>query len=641
MDIPREIESFLSLGPKFSIHIPKNKFSVQRLLADIEFIVDKNVNDDNKNILRARVTNLVTNYLQDTPNCSNYYQNLFLQSQRFLKEHPSLLVLQSDKGNVTVIMQKTTYVDLANQLLLDDKYYKILNRDPTLTLQNKSNQIIKEFSNKGYITSEEAKKLFEYNTIPALFYGLPKIHKPTLSLRPIVSSINTPTSNLSVFASKVLSASLDNNNRYYVKDSFQAAMVLNNFQLPENYVIISLDIVSLFSNIPTELAVNIIDNKWDKIQPHTKVRKDDFLRLLRFIFSSCYFSFDNKIYNVTWGCPMGSSLSPVIARIVTDHLLDEIIQQLPFNVPLIKKYVDDIVMFVPAHLTDFTLDVFNNHNEHIKFTIEKENNNSVPFLDTKLIRTSENTIILDWYRKPMCSNRFINFQSIHPMRQKINLVLAMKNRIEKICHPTLKNKNFQLLKNIMMENGYPEPLLCKLIFNSRRADGAPRLTTEPRLLNNICTLPNIPFLTSNLIKILKDENVTIVSRNEFTLRKLSSKTKDLIGEDRQRNVVYSIPCSFCDLVYIGQTSQQLKKRLIQHKSDIKQVSKTCALAEHTRRLGHPMIFEDTKILEVETSYIKRSFLEMFHIKRNKNAMNSKTDIQGISNIYSFLIDHKF
>lgn len=336
-----------------------------------------------------------------------------------------------------------------------------------------------------------------------------------------------------------------------------------------------------------------------------------------------------------------SNLSPVIARIVTDFLLDEIVKQLPFQVPLIKKYVDDIIMFVPENMTDTTLNIFNNQNEHIKFTIEKESNNSVPFLDTKLIRTTENKIILDWYRKPMCSNRFMNFMSCHPMKQKINLVLAMKNRINKICHPTFIEKNISLLKNIMSENGYPKPLLDRLLHNSTAPANEPRLLPEvvPQL-TNICSLPNIPHLTSNLINILKNENITIALRNEFTVKKLFSKTKQKLGKDRQRDVVYSVPCLACDGIYIGQTSQQLKKRLTQHKSDVGRPSKTCALAEHSRKLNHMMDFNNTKILEIESSYRRRSFLEMFHIKKNKNAINSKSDIQGISNIYSYLIEFK-
>ena len=103
-------------------------------------------------------------------------------------------------------------------------------------------------------------------------------------------------------------------------------------------------------------------------------------------------------------------------------------------------------------------------------------------------------------------------------------------------------------------------------------------------------------------------------------------------------MVYSVPCSDCELRYIGQTSQQLKQRLTQHKSDINKINKNCALAIPCRTLKHTMQFDNAKILEQETRTNKRSFLEMIHIQKNNSfTMNSKTDIGNLSSIYSFLI----
>lgn len=37
---------------------------------------------------------------------------------------------------------------------------------------------------------------------------------------------------------------------------------INNFELAENYVLISLDIVSLFTNIPLNLVNKLLKEKW-------------------------------------------------------------------------------------------------------------------------------------------------------------------------------------------------------------------------------------------------------------------------------------------------------------------------------------------------------------------------------------------
>lgn len=641
IQIPNNVASFLSLGPKFSVEIPKNHVSIGRLLASVDHIIEKNSDENKKNILRSQTTVLITNYLNKTPNITNFLQKMFFESQRFLKLNPDLLVLQSDKGNVTVAMKRDDYVRLSEDLLNDEKYYKVLNKDPTLTIQNKTNDLIKNLLLKNeYITPEKAKKLYNYNSIPAFFYGLPKIHKPTLSLRPIVSSINTPTTKLSIFIAEILTKSIDNeNDKFFIKDAFQFSELINNFQLPENYVLVSLDVVSLYSNIPIDLVTEVIETNWENITIHTKIKKQDFLLLVRFVFESSFFTFNNRLYSLMLGCPMGSNLSPIVARLTMDFVLHNILDRLTFDVPFIKKYVDDIICAIPSNKVDETLEIFNNFHPNIQFTIEKETNNTVPFLDTLLIRTPENSVILDWYRKPMSSDRYIHYLSNHPTRQKINLVLALKNRIKKICHPSLYDKNLKKLKSVLSINGYPEHLLHRLLFNTTDIH-EPRQQRDQDDINNITylSLPIIGELTSRLIQTLKTDNVKIAKKNEFTNKKIFSKVKDSLSKEKKSDVVYSVPCEVCGMVYVGQTSQQLKKRLIQHKSDIKNPNKKCALAEHCRKLNHTMKFDETKILEVEPTYRKRCFLEMFHIKKCNNSMNSKADIQGISGIYSHLIE---
>lgn len=88
--------------------------------------------------------------------------------------------------------------------------------------------------------------------------------------------------------------------------------------------------------------------------------------------------------------------SPFLAQYVM-YLLEKCIPQLCYELPFLKKYVDDIICAVPRDSTDHILNIFYNCNQHIRFTLEKENGNSVPFLETRLIRTEDNTIILDWY----------------------------------------------------------------------------------------------------------------------------------------------------------------------------------------------------------------------------------------------------
>lgn len=298
------------------------------------------------------------------------------------------------------------------------------------------------------------------------------------------------------------------------------------------------------------------------------------------------------------------------------------------------------------------MNVFNSFNRHIQFTIERETNNSVPFLDTKPIRQENGTIIVDWYQKPTNSGRYIHFLSNHPIKQKINLIIGLKNRIINICHPTLKRNNLLKLKSILKRNSYPDHLLNRLLFNTghqpntiatnsnnndQATDGGVAGSAPTATSFSFFSLPLINDLTNKLTAILKTEDIKIAKCNKHKIGNIFTKLKDPLPKEKRWDVVYSVPCSNCDLVYIGQTSQQLKQRLTQHKSDITRENKICALATHCRTKKHTMNFENTEIVDAESRVDKRSFLEMVHIQKNANSMNAKTDTRNLSNIYAYLI----
>lgn len=75
------------------------------------------------------------------------------------------------------------------------------------------------------------------------------------------------------------------------------------------------------------------------IQNHCDLDLDNFINIIDFILKNCYFSYNNS-YIQTFGTPLDLPLSPVIAMIVMDHLLGQIIPQLNFHLPFIYKYVD-------------------------------------------------------------------------------------------------------------------------------------------------------------------------------------------------------------------------------------------------------------------------------------------------------------
>ena len=104
--------------------------------------------------------------------------------------------------------------------------------------------------------------------------------------------------------------------------------------------------------------------------------------------------------------------------------------------------------------------------------------------------------------------------------------------------------------------------------------------------------------------------------------------------NQNSGVVYSIPCSGCPGSYVGETRQPLKRRLSQHKNDIKNRKDHTALSRHALDSGHNFNFDEAKIVGREDNDKKRKILEVVNIIKNKKSVNFKTDTDGFAKVYS-------
>ena len=134
--------------------------------------------------------------------------------------------------------------------------------------------------------------------------------------------IGSPTYQVSRYLADLLKPLCSDSNNT-VKNSREFTEFIRTQTVQPDEEIVSLDVVSLFTSIPVDLALEVIDHRLESNpswQENTNLIKDQVVELTRYILKNSYFSFEGTMYHQTFGCAMGSPVSAVIAELVMGHV---------------------------------------------------------------------------------------------------------------------------------------------------------------------------------------------------------------------------------------------------------------------------------------------------------------------------------
>jgi len=135
-------------------------------------------------------------------------------TKHFCYNNRNIIFTRADKGNVTVAIDRVSYINKVEEILNDDNTYTVVKKNPIKSIENNLNNILKEWSQKGYISKQQYFKLRSSDSILPKAYGLPKVHKENTPFRIIVSSVNTALYSLASFLQDIISESLENSSKH-------------------------------------------------------------------------------------------------------------------------------------------------------------------------------------------------------------------------------------------------------------------------------------------------------------------------------------------------------------------------------------------------------------------------------------------
>ena len=606
----------LQHGLKFAV-VP-NRIPTAEIIASVEEGIFQ-LDDDDKRLVRAEVSSILRRAKLPPKNMdSNVFKALLA-----LRKDPERIILSADKGNCVVVMDKIEYREKALSLLSDKNTYTVLKSDPTGKTQRDLNAKLLLLKKSNIISETTYKMLYSSDGLSLRFYGLPKIHKPEIPLRPIVSFVNSPTYGVSSFLAKILSPVVGNTENT-VKNSYHFAEFIRGKTLNADEVLVSFDVISLFTKIPVDLAIKVARKRLRQdvtLSQRTSMPIEDIIDLLSFCLNTTYFVFDGIYYQQVFGTAMGSPVSAVIANLVMEDVEQRALASAPVRLSFWKRFVDDIISAVSRNDIDILLQHLNSIEPSIQFTVERETNGDLAFLDLNVYRTIEGKLETAVYRKPTHTDKYLSYNSHHPVSHKKSVAKTLLQRAEHLPSNSDSQANErEYVLNILRENNCPKDFLKNCLNPSacRNQNNSEGDTS----IKGYAVVPYIQGVTEPIKRILSNCNIKVALKPYLTLGQIFAKPKDPIPTNQKTHAVYSIPCNDCEKEYLGQSKRQFGTRLKEHQKAVSTLNKgKSALAEHVCDTKHAIVWENSKIITTNNRYGQRRCLEAWHINMNQHALN--------------------
>lgn len=496
-----------------------------------------------------------------------------------LKANDKIVITRSDKGGDTVILDREDYLRKLESILVDADRFSVCGGDQSNKIKVKINKILHRLKNTEPKLHKQLKIVGEYDN--GFLYGLPKLHKDRHDppLRPIVSMSGTVTHELAQTLNHIIRPYL--NEKYLVKSSYELLLNLDNLKQYPMEKFYSLDVQSLFTNVPVNRTIDIIANHVYHSEIAPPSIPEHILRELLLICTTMTpFDFNGKTYKQVDGVSMGSPLGPTFADFYMAELENTALNM--HNVPKpihYFRYVDD------------TLAIFNSYDDVLKFievlhcnsvlqfTFEQASNNQFQFLDIKF-QYVDGKLETGIFTKSTDTGLYFDYSSFVPDLYKKSVVKTLVYRAYKLCSNwKLFDKEICRITQNLVNNNFPQHIIDNIINNTvmklKKKKSDDQLQQSPlQYYFNTVNLQNFRRDRGQLGAIIRKyvsssgELKPTVS-NYYKPTRLSSQfsLRPSKAPLNSNSVVYNFSCPkpSCQAEYVGYTTNMLKTRATQHK----------------------------------------------------------------------------
>ena len=190
------------------------------------------------------------------------------------------------------------------------------------------------------------------------------------------------------------------------------------------------------TTIPLQQTIDLAINLIFSHNRNLNISKKELIKIFLFATSQTHFIFNSKFYNQIEEVPMSCPLVLALGNIFMGFYESKWLNEYNLNKPKFYfRYVDDILAAFDNEQDSLNfLNFLNNRHPNIKFTIEKQINHSIAFLDVFISGINNQNLTLQTYHKSTYTGHLLNFKSFTSFSYKISLIKCLIDRLLKICN---------------------------------------------------------------------------------------------------------------------------------------------------------------------------------------------------------------
>ena len=449
-------------------------------------------------------------------------------------------------------------------------------------------------------------------------------------MRPIVSSRGSISYEVAKELARILKP-LVGSSPHHIKNTGDFIEQIKHVKLQADETITSYDVSALFTSVPIEAAINIIQRRLEldqELHSRTHMKVEHSTSLLEFCLKTTYFQFQGSFYEQINGAAMGSTISPIVANLFTEDFEVKANQTAKNPPKMWKRYVDDTCVILSSANKGEFFHHINSIDPRIQFTSEDSKpHGSIPFLDSLVIPQSDGSIMTTVYRKPTHTDMSLHWDSYHQLSAKYSVINTLRHRAKTVCsNNQLLTKEEDQLYNALTRCKYPS-------WAWNRTNIKKKQKKNNQGTNNIrksyIVVPYMKGLGETCKNICRGYGVEVYFRGGNTIRDLLVHPKDKDTILKKSGVIYRYRCGRvdCEEEYIGESGRTFGERYREH------MRAPSPIMDDQNTTGHEVSLDNFTIVGREDNSIARNIKEAILIRVNDPSLNRNIDKFQVPHIW--------